>query len=265
VAATALEAFEQHGPFDYILVACKALPDTAPLIGPALTPHHTTIVLAQNGIDIEPAYTTLYPTNPLISGVVYLPTTQVAPGIIEHTGALERFEIGPAALPQTRNLADLFAAAGASAPTFPDIQPRRWMKLAVNASFNPLTALTLCDDANFLRSSPRAVALARDVMREVRACAAAAGYPGAISDDEVEVHLARHVARMEDGGKEPSMLVDVRCGRRIEVEAILGNAVRVAERGGVDVPYLKMLYVLAKARDFSLAQDGEWKPIRKVE
>jgi 2-dehydropantoate 2-reductase len=41
-----------------------------------------------------------------------------------------------------------------------------------------------------------------------------------------------------------SMLLDYEAGRPMEVEAILGNAVRKAEKLGVKVPHMKTLYGL---------------------
>ena len=129
-----------HGPFDYIIVASKALPGTAELIKDAVKPGHTAIVLAQNGIALEEDYMKLYPDNTIISGVVYLPVTQVESGVIE-MGPLERFEIGtyPANAPkeakaQAQNLSDLWKAGGANAPIFDDVQSVKWLKVAVNAS-----------------------------------------------------------------------------------------------------------------------------------
>ncbi|KAF7191804.1 Oxidoreductase AFT12-1, partial [Pseudocercospora fuligena] len=268
VVKTCQEAAQKYGPFDYILVASKAFPGTADLIANAVTPGQTAIVLAQNGILIEEDYAAKFPDNTIISGVVYLPTTQVEPGIVEHGTLLEQFEIGtfPArasekAKAQTRRFSDLFAAFGAKAPLHEDIQARRWIKLCVNASMNPMTALSVCDDGNMLRSSSYAIPMVREVMREVGRLATAAGYPDAVTGDEIEYHLSRHVGRIETGGKEPSMLVDVKYGRQIEVEAILGNAVRKAGELGVEVPYLTMLYVLAKGRDFSNLRNEDWKPI----
>ena len=129
-----------NGPFDYIVVASKAFPGTAEVIGEAVTPGQTAIVLAQNGIAIEEDYAKLYPGNAIISGVVYLPVTQVEPGVIE-MGPLERFEIGtyPAkasekAKLQTRRLSELWKAGGATAPVYDDVQPVRWLKVAINVS-----------------------------------------------------------------------------------------------------------------------------------
>ncbi|KAK4501289.1 hypothetical protein PRZ48_007096 [Zasmidium cellare] len=264
---------QSYGPFDYALVCSKAFPGVAQMIKDVVTPTRTAIVLAQNGIAIEEDYRELYPSNPIISGVVYLPTTQVEPGIVEHGTPLEEFEIGtfPFDAPRehkdaAERLSRLFAAGGAKAPVHEDIQVRRWNKLSLNACFNPITALTLCDDANYLRSSGYAVDMAKEVMREVGRVATKAGYANAITDKETEQHMARHLDRLKTGGKEPSMLVDIRHGRNIEVEAILGNAVRKAGELGVEAPYLKMLYVLAKARDFATSKSEEdgWRPIATV-
>lgn len=41
-----------------------------------------------------------------------------------------------------------------------------------------------------------------------------------------------------------SMLQDIRQGRPFEVEAILGNVMRVAEKEGVAVPRLQTMYAL---------------------
>jgi 2-dehydropantoate 2-reductase len=70
---------EAKGPFDFILVCSKAFPGTSKLIEAAVT-DNTAIVLAQNGIGIEDEYTELYPKNTIISGVVWLPATQIEPG-----------------------------------------------------------------------------------------------------------------------------------------------------------------------------------------
>jgi 2-dehydropantoate 2-reductase len=130
-----------HGPFDYIIVATKAFPGTAQMIKDVVTPEHTAIVLAQNGIGVEEDYAKLYPQNTIISGVVYLPVTQVQSGLVE-MGPLERFEVGTypaaaskAAKEQVQRLSDLWKAGGANAPVFEDVQPVKWVKVAINASW----------------------------------------------------------------------------------------------------------------------------------
>jgi len=259
-----------HGPFDYILVCSKAFPETSSLIRDAVT-LESTIVLAQNGIGIEESYAKLYPNNTIISGVVYLPVVQVEPGVVEHGTPLERFEIGsyPAAnasaatRERVKGLVDLFTRGGATCIAYDDIQAQRWYKLSLNATLNPICALTLCDDGNYLRSSEGALAMACDVMREVGRVASALGYNN-ITDDAINEHMKRHIERMTTGGKEPSMLQDVKAARPIEVEAILGNTVRIAEGLKVETPYLRLLYTLAKGLNFATSRTSDWVPLATV-
>ena len=98
-------------------------------------------------------------------------------------------------------------------------------------------------------------------MKEVGRVAAAEGYPDVITDEIIEKDLERPRSRLEIGGKEPSMLVDIRFNRPIEVEAILGNTLRLGEKHGLDTPYLELLYTLAKARNYELSKPDDWKPI----
>lgn len=77
---------EAQGPFDFILVCSKAFPGTSKMIEAAVS-EQMAIVLAQNGIGIEEEYAELFPNNTIISGVVWLPTTQVEPG--EYKGSFD--------------------------------------------------------------------------------------------------------------------------------------------------------------------------------
>ena len=151
--------------WDYILVSNRVSPGSQPtqasLIAPAVGPQ-TTIVLLQNGIGIEDEYTAGFPNNPLLSGVVYLPATQTAPGEI-WMGEIELLELGtyPANAPEADNaraaeFAEPIAKGGGTCEIFDDIQPRRWSKLLVNASWNPICALARTPDVQFTASSPGA-------------------------------------------------------------------------------------------------------------
>jgi len=235
-----------------VLVCSKAIPGTIPnIIRPAVTPGHTTIVLIQNGVGIEEEYAAAFPSNPIVSCVVYLPATQRPAGVITH-GEVERLEIGSYPSSASSQHAEAFAKliqdAGATAELYDDVQLKRWFKLVVNASWNPLCALTLCTDVEFMESSSLATSLAFDIMLEVCAIANAYGYT--ISREEAEFQLGRAKARIETRkGIEPSMLQDVRDGRKMEVEAIIGNAVRLGKEKGVKCEKLELIYVLAAALD----------------
>ncbi len=244
--------------WDFILVCSKAFPGSSPstaeLIKPAVTPK-STIVLVQNGVAIEDEYAAAFPQNSILSCVAYLPVTQTSPGVIE-MGSIELLEVGtfPAAAPASAKdaasgFAALLHAGGAHATLYDDIQPRRWSKLLINASWNPICALARCDDAAFRQSSPDALDFVRRVMLEVVDVAQALGYEE-ITAAQAEKQIARAKARTV--GIEPSMLADVKNGQPMEVEAIVGNVVRNAREKGVQVPRLEALYFLATALNQSL-------------
>ncbi|KAF2818339.1 2-dehydropantoate 2-reductase [Ophiobolus disseminans] len=244
-------------PYDYVVVCSKAIPGIVPnLIAPAVTPGKTAIVLVQNGVGIEQEYTDAFDSNPIISAVVYLPATQRPAGVIAH-GEVEKLQLGsyPTSASQipARAFTELIRAAGGTAEFHDDIQPRRWFKLLINASWNPICGLTLSKDTDILESCDEAGAVLLAVMMEIRDIANANGC--AMTKEEVEYQLSRAQARIPlNAGIEPSMLQDVQAGRRIEVEAIVGNAVRMGKAKGVQCDRLEMLYVLAKALDLQIGR-----------
>ncbi|TKA33244.1 hypothetical protein B0A50_00797 [Salinomyces thailandicus] len=253
----------QTGPYDYVIVCTKALPEakTAEVIRPVVTEGRTTIVLIQNGIGIEEEFAAAFPHAPLLSTVVYLPTTQTSPGHVE-MGAFELLEVGtfPAAAyverKGVREACDEFVSVvkrgGSNVRWYAEIQEQRWSKLLVNASWNPICALSLSRDVAFLDSSPAAGKLVKDVMEEVVNVAQALGYRG-ITHALAQKQLERAMQRKGGKGVEPSMLADVLAERRMEVEVILGNPIQVAKRVGVAAPVMETLYALAKALDEAMA------------
>lgn len=256
-------------PYDYVIVATKALPEseTSKVIAPVVNEGRTTIVLIQNGIGIEDEYSKAFPNNPLLSCVAYLPTTQISPGHVQ-MGGFERLEVGsfPANSysedERVRESAEKFVAilrdSGSDTRRYDDVQEKRWNKLLINAPWNPICALTLSRDVAFLSSSDIAASIVEDVMLEVVKIAEKLGYTS-INASAAKEQLQRATRRVGGKGIEPSMLVDVLNGRRMEVEAILGNPVRLAKTLNIQVPKLELLYVLLKALDeaTALRQPGQ--------
>jgi 2-dehydropantoate 2-reductase len=242
-------------PYDYVVVCSKAFPGVVPkLIAPAVTPGKTAIVLVQNGVGIEQEYLDAFKSNPIISAVVYLPATQRPAGVIKH-GEIEKLELGPypssASVEPARAFTELLKAANGTAECYDDIRPKRWFKLLANASWNPICGLTLSKDTAVLESCDEAPGVLLAVMMEVRDIANAHGC--AMTEEEVRFQLSRAQARIPiHTGIEPSMLQDVQMGRRIEVEAIVGNAVRMGKAKGVRCDRLELLYVLAKTLDLQI-------------
>jgi 2-dehydropantoate 2-reductase len=258
-----------QGLYDFVIVAAKSFPlsNQADLIAPAITPGHTAIALLQNGIDIEEPYAKRYPDNPILSCVVYLPVTQTSPGTFIHK-EVERLIIGtyPHDAPTThkssaQRFGELIKSGGATAEVKEDVQSERWLKLLANGAWNPICALTRSRDAEILSKNSGelyqpAVDLIERVQKEISLIAVAAGYPE-VDEMKVVYQLGRATARVtgrEEQGVEPSMMADVLNGRQMEVDAVIGNAVRRADKLGVGekVPLLRMLWILTEALNGSV-------------
>ncbi len=235
---------EYGSPPDYILVALKVLPeiDTARIIKDAVSPD-TAIVLLQNGIEIEDPVAQAFPENEIISGLAFICATRTSFGHIEHIDfgrvVIGLFPEGPSA--RVEKLANLFNKAGVPCDVTEDVMTARWRKLVWNAPFNPISVLGGGVDTKTMVETPESLRLARQVMEEVCKIAEAAGHP---LPDDIEQENIDGTSKMAP--YKTSMLVDFESGRPMEIEAILGNAIRVARRHGTFVPRMESLYALIK-------------------
>jgi len=226
---------------DYLIITSKVLPgiNQPAIVGPAVGPH-TTLVLIQNGIDIEKDLARAFPHNELISGIAYVGVTRIAPGKIVHTdGGTLKFGRYPQGESEScRKLTALFNAAQVGTEYHTDMQRIRWEKLLWNAPFNPVSVLLRANTSQIM-NDPKTVELIRTLMHEIIALAAADGWP--LPEDNID-KLLKYTAGFRP--YKPSMLIDFEHGRPMEVEAIVGNALAAGERLGVATPGLKTIYAL---------------------
>jgi 2-dehydropantoate 2-reductase len=246
---------EYGSPPDYILVGLKVLPeiDTAEIIKPALGPD-TAIILLQNGIEIEDPVAQAFPENEIISGLAFICATRTSPGHIEHTDfgrvVIGRFPEGPSA--RVKKLANLFNNGGVPCDVTEDAVTARWRKLVWNAPFNPISVLGGGADTKTMVETSESLWLTRQIMNEVCKIAEAAGHP---LPEEVVQENIEGTRRM--ASYKTSMLVDFESGRPMEVEAILGNGLRVARRHKVAAPHMESLYALLKLMEKKIRSQKE--------
>ncbi|MDT4289338.1 2-dehydropantoate 2-reductase [Methylomonas sp. MO1] len=246
------QASEYQGQPDYLILCTKVTPDIdrVALIRDAVTPH-TAIVLIQNGVEIEPEFQQAFPDNLLISGLAFICCNRLAPGEISHLayGKLILGNLSEIDEPKTQYLRDLFLRAGIECLVSADIVASRWQKCVWNAPFNPLSVLSgglatqaiLQNQENFVRR----------VMQEVCTIAEACSHPLPANIVENHIALTRDMPPYKT-----SMLLDFERGHTMETEAILGNAVRAAQRQGVDCPCLQSLYVLMQLRELQIRSNS---------
>jgi len=240
-------ASDYQGVPDYLLVALKVLPDidVAKLVAPAVG-SATTVVLLQNGVEIEPPLARAFPRNEIASGLAFVCVSRSGPGRIHHQD-FGRLTLG--LYPRGRSakvdrLAELFEQAGIPCVVTEDAVAARWQKLVWNAPFNPMSVLGHHADTRAMLDHPPSASLVRQVMTEVESIARAAGHP--LPESVIDRNI-RDTSVMKP--YKTSMLLDFEAGRPMEVEAILGNAVRAARREGVEAPRLETLYALLSLAD----------------
>ncbi|MBD9358574.1 ketopantoate reductase family protein [Methylomonas albis] len=248
-------AADYEGQADYLILCSKVTADIdrVALIRDAVAPH-TAIALIQNGVEIEHELQQAFPDNLLISGLAFICCNRIAPGKISHLayGKLILGNLSNSHELNTPHLRDLFLRAGIECVISEDIIASRWQKCVWNAPFNPLSVLSgglatqaiLQNQENFVRR----------VMQEVCNIAEACSHP--LPTDIVESHIT---LTREMPPYKTSMLLDFERGHTMETEAILGNAVRAAQRQGVDCPCLQSLYVLMQLRELQIRSSGPLK------
>lgn len=134
---------------------------------------------------------------------------------------------------RVHQLCGLFERAGIACEASDNVRRAIWYKLWGNATLNPLSALTGAT-ADRLLAELKPFLLAG--MAELAAVGAAIG----CSIEESGEDRMAVTARL--GAFKTSMLQDVEAGRPIELEALLGAPIELADRAGVDVPVLRALY-----------------------
>ncbi|KAJ0419697.1 ketopantoate reductase PanE/ApbA C terminal-domain-containing protein [Aspergillus carlsbadensis] len=254
-------------PYEYVVVCTKAFldeePSPAELIKEIIISDKTSIVLVQNGIGVEDPYQERFPDNLVISCVAYMPSTRVSPTEVVQTetqrilmGAFPSRVLSREEGDKLQYFADMLRAGGAQAEIHSDIQVERWKKLVGNATWNPICSLSRCRDLELLGSCDIAGSFVKAAMREVVAVAQTLGYGAEVNEDVVRSQIQRSVVRAPPG-VQPSMMADMLRGSKMEVEAIVGEVVKMARKNGVSVPRLETLYVLGSGLNWRISQSGE--------
>lgn len=156
-----------QGPFDYILVTLKALPDVydiAEIIAPAVISKETTIVLIQNGLGVEAPIVERFPENPLISIVAYIGTSQDKPGYTRHLSG-EKLRVGildTKSEHAAKQFMDLLRRGDVSVEYVDSIEEARWEKLFWNGGFGPVCAILRLNTSEAIRNSK-----ARDIVKKL--------------------------------------------------------------------------------------------------
>lgn len=244
---------EAMPPVDVVVIALKTTQNRQllPQLLPSLVGEGTVVVSLQNGLDVEGAIADSVPQAPILGGLCFICSNKVGPGHIRHLdyGSIVMGVYHPAAqpggiTPGLQTIANDFAQAGISVDLAADLYLTRWRKLVWNIPFNGLSVVLKATTTDMM-TSPHARQLAAEIMAEVvaaaNACAQKLSPDGNRTlDPAIIATMLDHTATMKP--YHTSMKIDFDQGRPLEVEAIVGNALRAAQWAGLETPRIEMLY-----------------------
>jgi 2-dehydropantoate 2-reductase len=258
------DAAEEIGPQDYVIVTLKAngLAPAAPQIAKLMGPQ-TALVTGINGVpywyfygldgpwrdrriesvDAGGGLWDLLPPRQAIGCIVYPAAEVIEPGVIEHTYG-NRFTLGEpdgSKSPRVEALSQMLMKAGLKAPVRTNIRDEIWVKLWGNLAFNPLSALT-SSTLDRLAFRPELRAVARGMMEEAQVVGEALGAKFSVSIEK------RMDGAGEVGAHKTSMLQDLERGRPMEIDALLGAVVELAEWTGKPAPLCRTILALVRER-----------------
>ncbi|HEU5212844.1 MAG TPA: 2-dehydropantoate 2-reductase [Gaiellaceae bacterium] len=240
---------------DLVILATKATEVEAAAERLADRMRGATVMTIQNGLGAE-EIVARHGEWPLVSAVTFMSGVRHEDTHVEYELDTETW-MGPyrSSFETVEGIERLLHESGLRARSFRDLRPAQWSKLIFNATVNTVAAVTnLPHVAAFaaVGADTDLGLLVRDLMDEGKRVASAAGVELHEDPWEMNVHA---VQRGETEAAEghyahvPSMLEDIRSGRRTEVDFITGSLIREADRLGLDVPLHRAMYRLVRARE----------------
>ena len=240
----AVESFAGQPPVDMALFCVKSF-DTrsaAEAVRPVLGPS-TGVVSLQNGVDNEDTIDEVLGRGVALGGAAYVFAGIDSPGVIRHTfaGRIAFGERDGRISARATELRDALGRAGVPVELVTDIQRVLWEKYLLISAQAGMTSLTRCP-AGVLRETPESWRMYRLILEELAAVARAAGV--LLSADVVDTVLKQAAAIAPNAYS--SLHDDLVQGKRLELEALHGHAVRLGERHAVPTPMLFAVYAALK-------------------
>jgi 2-dehydropantoate 2-reductase len=228
---------------DLVLITVKAYStreaarEIVPLVGAA-----TLVVSLQNGLNNGEVLDHAFGSRAVV-GVPVLGANYLGPGEVRMSG-LQEVVLGSlsghlgAAIRTGEVLSECSIPTRISAA----IRSEVWMKVLVNASVNPVTALVRHENGHLLRHK-ELISLCRSLCLEGASAAEANGIDlGGVDPFERAMEVVRATS-----GNRSSMLQDVERGRWTEIDQINGALVLSGESKGVSMPVNKALWQLVRS------------------
>ncbi|CAH2350754.1 uncharacterized protein CLIB1423_02S04368 [[Candida] railenensis] len=265
-----VENAAEFGPFDYIVISTKVTPgpkgtniwdqvaELPQLLYDGNAEEKTSLVLIQNGIDIERYWSAVASKVTMISGVTYISSINNNAVVTQFTkdmpllGLFEKVQTKQD-LAALDKFIGLYSNPHNAAKRDDNVRLTRWKKLLYNSSFNTVCCLTDLDVGHVFFSNVVSDVIT-PLMQEVKLVAnedLKQNYQSSefVTQDDIDTMLDLTEKHNTKNHYTPSMLVDLRNNRQIELEILLGNVVSVYKETTkndpkLQIPYLNLLNYL---------------------
>jgi 2-dehydropantoate 2-reductase len=220
---------------DYVFF-CVKLWDTQPalralakVIGP-----RTAVISFQNGVQKDDLLRQHLSDNAVMGGVAYIGAELARPGVVRHTGAMQRLLFGEfdgSGSPRVTALLEACRRAGIDAELGADIRRAIWEKFVFIVGLSALTSSTR-KTVGPVRGNPRTRAMLLEIMRETVAVGRAHGVN--LPEDYADKRMT-----FVDGlpaEMTSSMHNDLEAGKRLELDWLSGGVVELGKEVSVPTP-----------------------------
>lgn len=234
-SVTATDDPSELGDVDLILFGVKLwdTEEAARLIKP-LVSDRTAVISFQNGVAKDDILRSILGDGSIVGGVSYIAATIAEPGVIAHSGAMQRLVFGEYGGHRSRRCEDFLTACQngkIDCALSDDIEREIWEKFVFLVGLSGTTA-PIRAPIGPIRSNAQTRSFLLDVMREVVAVGRAKGV--ALSADYAESRLA--FCDTIPATMTSSMAVDLERGNRLEVPWLSGGVARLGASLGVATP-----------------------------
>jgi len=226
------------GPVDIVMYAVKLgdVESAAQKLKPLL--HERTLVIPfQNGVESPEIVGRVIGRKHVLPGVAYIATGISAPGVVTHTGTMQRLQVAPGA--------DAFVAAakaaGINIEQADDIDRARWEKFVFLVGMSGVTTVSR-QPLGVCRGDPELRATLHAAMTETWTLGRKRGIR--LADDFIADRM-----KFADGlhaDMKTSMQHDLENGKPLEAPWLCGAVVRMSDAAGLEAPVNRTLYAALK-------------------
>jgi 2-dehydropantoate 2-reductase len=235
-----------------IIIACKApgLGDAVAAIAPHIA-SETRLVPLLNGVAHLEMLNLRFPETRVIGGLVHGALTLRWDGVIEHLTPFFSMVAGPVSSPSdpvAEGIVELIGKAGVDARLCNNIRQEMWNKLVFLTTLAAGTCLMRASIGTIVATDHGQEVISR-LLEESTAIASVEGF----APDEASMRSYRRLLTERGSSFTSSMLRDILGYRHTEVDHILGDMLRRAQRHGLDPPVLKIAHAHLQCHEAQLA------------